>query len=92
VLVDLRDASLERVIDLNAKLTAAIVRPVDLVRLGDAEREPAFLAAALSNGRVLIDGGLCRRLTLAQSARSRIEHDYVGVPAGDVHRACVARA
>jgi predicted nucleotidyltransferase len=55
VLVDLRDASLERVIDLNAKLTAAIIRPVDLVRLGDAESEPSFLAAALSNGRVLID-------------------------------------
>jgi predicted nucleotidyltransferase len=55
VLVDLRDSSLERIIDLNAKLTAAIGRPVDLVRLGDAKREPAFLAAALSNGRVLID-------------------------------------
>jgi predicted nucleotidyltransferase len=55
VLVDLRDPSLERVIDLNAKLTAALGRPVDLVRLGDAEREPAFLAAALSDGRVLID-------------------------------------
>jgi predicted nucleotidyltransferase len=55
VLVDLRDPSLERVIDLNTKLAAAIGRPVDLVRLEDAEREPAFLAAALSNGRVLID-------------------------------------
>jgi predicted nucleotidyltransferase len=55
VLVDLRDGSLERVVDLNVKLTAAIGRPVDLVRLEDARREPAFLAAALGNGRVLID-------------------------------------
>jgi predicted nucleotidyltransferase len=55
VLVDLREESLERIIDLSAKLTAAIDRPVDLVRLTDAEREPAFLAAALANGRVLVD-------------------------------------
>ena len=55
VLVDLRDASLERVLDLDAKLTAALGRPVDLLRLEDAERAPAFLAAALSNGRVLVD-------------------------------------
>jgi predicted nucleotidyltransferase len=55
VLVDLRDQSLERIVDLNAKLTAAIDRPVDLVRLEDAQREPAFLAAAMSNGRVLVD-------------------------------------
>jgi uncharacterized protein YutE (UPF0331/DUF86 family) len=38
----------------------------------------------------VIDGRLCRRLTRAQSARSRIEHGYgygyVDVPAGDVHR------
>ena len=35
----------------------------------------------------VINGALCRRLTRAQSARSRIEHGYVEVPAGDVHRA-----
>ena len=35
----------------------------------------------------VINGALCRRLTRAQSARSRIEHGYVDVPAGDVHRA-----
>jgi uncharacterized protein YutE (UPF0331/DUF86 family) len=34
----------------------------------------------------VINGALCRRLTRAQSARSRIEHGYVDVPAGDVHR------
>lgn len=35
----------------------------------------------------VIDGNLCRRLVQAQGARRRIEHSYVGVPAGDVHRA-----
>jgi len=55
VLVDLRDSSLERVVDLSAKLTADIGRQVDLVRLADAEHDPAFLAAALADGRVLVD-------------------------------------
>lgn len=35
----------------------------------------------------IIDASTCRRLTRAQSARSKIEHAYVDVPAGDVHRA-----
>ncbi len=35
----------------------------------------------------VINGELCRRLNRAQNARSRIEHSYVHVPAGDVHRA-----
>ncbi len=35
----------------------------------------------------VIDGGLCRRLTRAQKARSMIEHSYVQTPAGDIHRA-----
>ena len=34
----------------------------------------------------VIGAGLCRRLVQAQRARSRIEHGYVQVPAGDVHR------
>jgi hypothetical protein len=41
---------------------------------------------ALRDGAV-IDKSLCRRLILAQNARSRVEHSYVEVPAGDVHRA-----
>jgi predicted nucleotidyltransferase len=55
LLVDLRDPSLERMVDLSTKLTAAIGRRVDLVRLTDAEQEPAFLAAAIADGRVLVD-------------------------------------
>jgi predicted nucleotidyltransferase len=55
VLVRLRDPSLERVVDLGSKLTAAVGRRVEVARLDDAEREPSFLAQALSGGRVLID-------------------------------------
>jgi predicted nucleotidyltransferase len=55
VLVELRDPRLERVVDLSAKLTAIVGRPVEVVRLQDAETEPAFLADALNDGRVLVD-------------------------------------
>ncbi|MGH2903070.1 MAG: type VII toxin-antitoxin system MntA family adenylyltransferase antitoxin [Solirubrobacteraceae bacterium] len=55
VLVDLRDASFERVVDLGTKLTRLAGRPVDIVELKDAEVEPSFLAQALGDGRVLVD-------------------------------------
>jgi len=55
VLVDLRDASLERVVDLETKLSAAIGRPVDVIRLEDAERDPLFLAEVLAQARVVVD-------------------------------------
>lgn len=51
---------------------------------GEAKR--AF--RALRDAKV-IDGGLCSRLIQAQDARIRIEHSYVKLPAGDVHRATV---
>lgn len=55
LLVDLRDPSLERVVDLCEKLTVMTGRPVDLVRLEDAEGEPSFLADVVAEGRVLVD-------------------------------------
>lgn len=55
VLVDLRDASFERVVDLVTKLTRLVGRPVDVVELKDAEGEPSFLAQVLADGRVLVD-------------------------------------
>ncbi len=55
VLVDLSDAGFERIIDLSTKLTRLVGRPVEVVELGDAEAEPAFLAQALADGRVLVD-------------------------------------
>jgi predicted nucleotidyltransferase len=63
VLVDLRDASFERVIDLSTKLKGLVGRPIDVVELHDAGSEPAFLAQAVADGRVLIDrDGLWPRL------------------------------
>ena len=55
LLIELRDASLVRVIDLKAKLAGLIGRPVDLVLLSDAKKETSFLAQAIADGRVLID-------------------------------------
>jgi predicted nucleotidyltransferase len=55
VLVALQDPSLQRLISLKAKLTDAVGRRVDLVVLDDVEREPSFLAHALTEGRVLVD-------------------------------------
>ena len=55
VLVDMRDASFERVVDLVTKLTRLVGRPVDVVELKDAEAEPSFLAQVVADGRVLVD-------------------------------------
>jgi predicted nucleotidyltransferase len=55
VLVDLRDASLDRMVDLSSKLTKIVGRRVDAVRLQDAEAEPAFLLNVVADGRVLVD-------------------------------------
>jgi len=55
VLVDLRDASFERVVDLRTKLTRLVGRQVDVVELKDAESEPSFLAQVVTDGRVLVD-------------------------------------
>ncbi|MEK6252538.1 MAG: nucleotidyltransferase domain-containing protein [Actinomycetota bacterium] len=75
ILVDLRNPSLERIVDLSEKLTASIGRRVDLIRLEDAEADPWFLADVLSEGRVLVDrDGLwprLRRRAAAQRCRGR---------------------
>jgi len=55
VLVDLRDASFERVVDLSTKLTRLVGRAIDVVELKDAEAEPSFLAQIVGDGRVLVD-------------------------------------
>jgi predicted nucleotidyltransferase len=55
VLVDLRDASFERLVDLTTKLTRLVGRPVDVVELKDTEPEPSFLAQVVADGRVLVD-------------------------------------
>jgi len=55
ILVALRDSSLDRVVDLAAKLSGASGRQVDLVRVEDAESQPSFFAEILSESRVLVD-------------------------------------
>jgi predicted nucleotidyltransferase len=63
VLVALRDPSLDRIVELGTKLTAATDRRVEVVRLEDAQCEPSFLADVVADGRVLVDReGLWSRL------------------------------
>lgn len=51
---------------------------------GDSKAKPYFDALRAEK---IIDADVCRRLEDGQKARSRLEHEYLGVPAGDVHRA-----
>jgi hypothetical protein len=66
--------------EAGAKL-AALPRPADSHR---SSTETAF--EAMRDAKI-ISARLCRRLVLAQNARTRIKHGYVQMPAGDVHRA-----
>ena len=54
------------------------------VRARSGEANDAFATLA---GADVISGALRGRLGRAQKARSAIEHHYVGIPAGTVHRA-----
>jgi predicted nucleotidyltransferase len=83
VLVDLRDASFERLVDLGTKLKEILGRHIDLVELHEAQSDPAFLAHVVAEGRVLVDredmwtrlqGGeasLRRRATREERSRAR---------------------
>jgi len=70
VIVDLRDSSLDRVLDLTGKLGDATLNSVDVVRLEDAEDDPTFLAMALEDGRVLVD---------RDEVWSRLQHEAAGL-------------
>lgn len=75
VLVELRDPSLDRVADLSAKLTAAVGRRVDVIRLQDAQSDPLFLADVVAGGRVLVDReGLWPRLRRRERGLRRQGH------------------
>jgi hypothetical protein len=60
--------------------------PVGSHAEGDSKAKPYF--DALRDEKV-VDGDICGRLEDGQKARSRLEHEYLGTPAGDVHRAAV---
>lgn len=73
LLVDLRDASLDRLLDLSSKLASLVGRPVDVHRLEDVEADPSMFATALADGRVLVDReGRWPRL---QEQRSSVERN-----------------
>lgn len=69
LLVQMRDPTLDRVVDLSAKLTRIVGRRVEVIRLEDAEAEPSFFADVAADGRVVVDReGLWPRL-LRRDAR-----------------------
>jgi hypothetical protein len=55
LLVEMRDFSLVRLIDLELKLVPLLGRNVDLLSLTDAESNPLLFADALREGRVIVD-------------------------------------
>ncbi len=84
------ERALGRVQNFIAELSEDAVRLAQLPAI-DARGpgSPAQRAFESLRDAGVIDGGLCRRLIRAQNARSRIEHAYVNVPAGDVHRTAI---
>jgi uncharacterized protein YutE (UPF0331/DUF86 family) len=83
------ERALGRVQNYTADLAIAGVKLAGLEpteRAGGGAARRAF--EALRTARV-IDGELCRRLLRTQKARAAIEHSYVNVPAGTVHRAAL---
>jgi uncharacterized protein YutE (UPF0331/DUF86 family) len=82
------ERALGRLQNFVAELAEAGVKVAELSGgPGKAQASAAQQAFQALREAGVIDGRLCRALTRAQSARSRIEHGYVDVPAGDVHRA-----
>jgi predicted nucleotidyltransferase len=55
LLVEMRDLSLVRLIDLELKLEALLGRNVDLFSLAEVESNPLLFAEALREGRVIVD-------------------------------------
>jgi predicted nucleotidyltransferase len=55
LLVEMRDSSLVRLIDLELKLVPLLGRNVDLLSLTDVESNPLLFADALREGRVIVD-------------------------------------
>jgi uncharacterized protein YutE (UPF0331/DUF86 family) len=83
------ERALGRVQNFVADLAQTGVKLVQLPPAADAQGSTAHQAfVALRDARV-IDGELCRRLTRAQEARSRMEHSYIQIPAGQVHQTAI---
>ena len=82
------ERALARVQNFVAELADVAVNLADLPRppMADDGSRAQQAFEALRDAKV-INGRLCRQLTRAQKARSKIEHSYIQTPAGDVHRA-----
>jgi predicted nucleotidyltransferase len=59
VLVDLRDPDRFRMLELEERVTRALGRRVQLLRLSDARREGTILGDVLADGRVIVDRDNC---------------------------------
>jgi hypothetical protein len=89
-----RAQSLERAIGrVQNYMTDLTIDGVRLVGLpigghtgGDSRARPYFVAL---REQKVIDANVCQRLEDGQKARSRLEHEYLGMSAGDVHRAAM---
>lgn len=55
LLVEMRDSSLVRVVDLELKLESVLEAEVDVLTVEDAEASPLLFAEALREGRVIVD-------------------------------------
>jgi predicted nucleotidyltransferase len=78
VLVALHDPDLRRLADLTERVSRALAREVQLVRLSQAEGAPALMVDVLEQGRVLVDrddlwSGLQRRAPRWQRLARRAE-------------------
>ena len=81
------ERALGRVQNFVADLAQAGVRLARLPPVPEAHGPSSHQAFAALREAGVIDGGLCRRLTRAQDARTMIEHGYIETSAGRVHQA-----
>lgn len=55
LIVEMRDPSPVRVVDLELKLEGLVARRVDVLTLEDADANPVLLAEAMADGRTIVD-------------------------------------
>lgn len=55
LIVEMRDSSLVRIVDLELKLEELLGRRVDVLTLEDASANPVLLAEAVEEGRAIVD-------------------------------------
>jgi predicted nucleotidyltransferase len=55
LIVEMRDSSLVRIVDLELKLEGLLGRPVDIHTLEEAAADPVLLAEAVAEGRAIVD-------------------------------------